>query len=58
MNLKIKSLNCNFLSLNELKDEVKIVDASFLLLKNVHLAAVEIIDFIKKLSDDINGEFI
>jgi hypothetical protein len=58
MSLKIKSINCNFMSLSELKDEVKNVDASFLLFKNVHLAAVDIIDFIKKLSDDINGECI
>ena len=56
MNLKIKSLNCNFLSVNELKTELKSVQENFLLLKNAHLATKDLINFLKNMSDDLSGK--
>ena len=54
---KITTFNCNFLSLSELCAEIKNVQEGFVLLKNTHLASKDVIDYIKKLCDDINCIF-
>lgn len=54
-NVQIKSLNCNYLTVEELENETKNVAENFVLLKNVHLANKEVVDSIKKLSEDISG---
>jgi hypothetical protein len=53
--IKIASLNCNYISLTELRLIVKEVTEGFVLMKNVHLASKDILDFIKALCDKING---
>ena len=55
-NQKITSLNCNFLTLTELRVEIKNVQDGFVLLKNAHLASSDVTDFIKSLCDMVNGK--
>ena len=55
-NQKIHALNCNFLSGNELKSELKNVSENgILLLKNLHLASNDVIEFVKKICSILNG---
>jgi hypothetical protein len=54
---KITTLNCNFLTLSELRAEIKNVNDGFVLLKNVHLASSDVIDFIKHICSIINSNF-
>lgn len=54
-NQTLTALNCNFLSLSELRVAVKNVKEGFILLKNIHLASRDSIDFIKSLCNSING---
>lgn len=56
-NQKLTALNCNFLTLSELRVVVKNVSDGFILLKNVHLACKDIIDYIKSLCNSINSNF-
>jgi hypothetical protein len=56
-NQKITALNCNFLTLTELRVEIKNVQDGFVLLKNAHLASKDITDFIKSLCDAVNRKF-
>ncbi len=55
-NQKITALNCNFLTLTELRVEIKSVQDGFVLLKNAHLASKDVTDFIKSLCDMVNSE--
>ncbi|CAF0814108.1 unnamed protein product [Brachionus calyciflorus] len=57
-NQKITALNCNFLTLSELRVVVKNVTEGFVLLKNVHLACRDTIDFIKSLCQSLNCESV
>ena len=56
-NHKITALNCNFLTLTELRVEIKGVQDGFVLLKNAHLASKDVTDFIKSLCDMVNSKF-
>lgn len=53
---KITALNCNFLTLTELRVETKNIKEGYLLLKNAHLASKDITDFIKSICDNLNSK--
>ncbi|RNA04920.1 dynein beta ciliary-like, partial [Brachionus plicatilis] len=55
-NQTLTALNCNFLSLSELRVAVKNVKDGFVLLKNIHLASKDSIDFIKSLCNSFNTD--
>jgi hypothetical protein len=45
---RVTALNCNFLTLSELRVVVKnVTDGELILLKNVHLASNDLVDYIK-----------
>lgn len=52
------ALNCNFLTLSDLRVVIKNVKDGFVLLKNVHLASKDIIDFIKNVCNSINSKIL
>ena len=53
---KITGFNCNFLTLTELRVEIKNVKEGFVLLKNAHLASSDVVDFIKSLCELVNSD--
>jgi hypothetical protein len=55
-NQKFVALNCNFLTLTELRVEIKNIEEGFILLKNVHLASQDIIESIKYFCDSLHGK--
>lgn len=46
-NRRVTALNCNFLTLSELRVAIKNATDELVLLKNVHLASKDLIDYIK-----------
>lgn len=57
-NMKMNTLNCNFLTLNELMMVVKNAKDELLLLKNVHLASKDVLDYIKVVCNSLNSKKI
>jgi hypothetical protein len=57
LKINIKSINCNLINLTELKTETNDIKDDYVIFKNVHLASPDIIDYIKNLSDKLNGIF-
>lgn len=55
-NQTLVALNLNFLSLSELRVAIKNVKEGFILLKNIHLASKDSIDYIKSLCNSFNGK--
>jgi hypothetical protein len=54
--LKIIALNCNFLTLSELRLVIKDAQDELVLLKNVHLASKDILDYVKVVCNSLNSE--
>jgi hypothetical protein len=54
--LKIIALNCNFLTLSELRLVIKDAQDELVLLKNVHLASKDILDYVKIVCNSLNSE--
>ena len=57
-NQKITTLNCNFLTLTELRVQAKSVQDGFVLLKNVHLATNDVIEFIKNICTTLDSNLL
>ena len=57
-NQTLKILNCNYLSLSELRVEAKSVSSGYLMLKNVHLASNDVIGYIKTLCEILNSNIL
>lgn len=55
-NQSLVALNLNFLSLSELRVAVKNVKEGFILLKNIHLASKDSIEYIKSLCNSVNSK--
>lgn len=55
-NKKISALNCNFLTLTELRVVIKNASDELVLLKNVHLATKDVIDYIKTVCNTVNND--
>lgn len=55
-NKNITALNCNFLTLSELRVELKNASSEYVLLKNVHLADLDVIEFIKNICANLESK--
>jgi hypothetical protein len=53
-NSKVISLNCTFLSLEEIKADIREATEGFVLLKNIDSSSLEVIDYVKQLCQALN----